>query len=273
LSNDLWLRHLMHADANNQLSRIFEAIVPAALQAKSAELKATGKLTSLDPRFKQDPATSTVTFGRTFGWAAQLLGISTPELYIRSDVAGGIVAVPALPPASVAGQNVLSGFQPQELAFICAKHIASYRPEAYIRNLFQTQSELTMMFFAGVMLAAPNTPLPAEIVNNVKVSAQALRRFMEPMAFESLAAAVKRWMSDGSTANIKRWMQGVEVSAARAGFVACGDLEIAKRILASEPQLPGDLSPAEKMRELLVYSVSDDYLTLRKALGITIPAE
>jgi tetratricopeptide (TPR) repeat protein len=273
VTGDLWQRHLLHGDANNHVSKIFEAVVPAALQAKSAELKATGKLTSLDPRFKQDPNTSTVSFARTFGWAAQVLGVQSPELYVRSDVAGGIIAVPALPPASVAGQTVLSGFQPQELAFVCAKHLASYRGEAYIRNLFQTQSELTMMFFAGVMLAAPNTPLPAEIVNNVKVSAQALRRFMEPMAFESLAAAVKRWMNDGSTANIKRWMQAIEVTAVRAGFVACGDLDIAKRILAAEPQLPGDLSPAEKMRELLLYSVSEDYMALRKAIGVTIPVE
>jgi tetratricopeptide (TPR) repeat protein len=273
VSNELWLKHVLHADATGHVSRIFEAVVPAALQAKSAELKATGKLTSLDPRFKQDPATSTVTFAKTFGWAAQVLGIRAPDLYVRSDVAGGIVAVPAIPPASVAGQTVLSGFQPQELAFICAKHLASYRGESYIRNLFQTQSELTMMFFAGVMLAAPNTPLPAEIVNNVKVSAQALRRFMEPVAFESLSASVKHWMSEGSTANIKRWLQGIEVTAVRAGFLASGDLEIAKRILASEPQLPGDLTPAEKMRELLLYSVSEDYMVIRRALGITIPAE
>ena len=129
------------------------------------------------------------------------------------------------------------------------------------------------MFFAGVMLAAPNTPLPAEIVNNVKVSAQALRRFMEPMAFEALAAAVKHWMNEGSTANIKRWMQSVELTAVRAGFLASGDLEIAKRILAVEPQLPGDLSPVEKMRELLLYSVSEDYMSIRRSLGVTIPVE
>jgi tetratricopeptide (TPR) repeat protein len=273
VSNDLWLRHVLHADANNHLSRIFEMIVPAALQAKSIELKSAGKLPALDPRFKQDPATSTVTFAKTFGWAAAVLGIATPELYVRSDVPGSIMAVPTIPPASVAGQTVLSGFQPQELAFICAKHLASYRGEAYIKNLFQTQSELTMMFFAGVMIAAPNTPLPAEIMNNVKVSAQALRRHMDAVQFEHLAAAVKRWMNDGSTANIKRWMQGIELTSARAGLLACGDLDIAKRIIAAEPALPGDLSPAEKMRELLLFSVSEDYLTLRRALGVTIPIE
>lgn len=273
VTNELWVRHVLHPDAANYLSKIFEQIMPAALKAKSIELKSAGKLPSLDPRFKQDPATSTVTFAKTFGWAAQVLSLPLPELYVRSDVQGSIIAVPTVPPASVAGQTVLSGFQPQELAFICAKHLASYRGESYIKNLFQTQSELTMMFFAGVMLAAPNTPLPAEIVNNVKVSAQALRQYMQPVEFEQLAAFVKRWMQDGSTANIKRWMQGIEITATRAGLLACGDLEIAKRIIASEPPLPGDLSPAEKMRELLMYSVSEDYMTLRRALGITIPVE
>ena len=273
ISEDLWMRHVLHPDANNHLSQIFKMIVPAALNAKSVELKSAGKLTSLDPRFKQDPATSTVTFAKTFGWAAQVLGIPVPELYVRSDVAGSIMAVAAMPPASVAGQTVLSGFLPQELAFICAKHLASYRPESYIKNLFQTQSELTMMFFAGVMLAAPNTPLPAEIVNNVKVSAQALRRYMQPVEFEHLAAAVKRWMADGSTAHIKRWMQGIEVTSARAGLLACGDLDIAKRIIAAEPSLPGDLTPAEKMKELLLFSISEDYMALRRALGVTIPVD
>ncbi len=273
LSNELWLRNLLHADANNHLSKVFEMLVPAALQAKSAELKAAGKLPSLDPRFKQDPATSTVTFAKTFGWVAQVLGVAMPELYVRSDVPGSILAVPSVPPSSVAGQTVLSGFTPPELAFICAKHLASYRGESYIRNLFATQSELTMMFFAGVMLAAPNTPLPQEIANNCKLSAQALRRYMQPVEYEHLCGAVKRWMADGSTANIKHWMQGIELTAARAGLLVCGDLEIAKRIIASEPALPGDLSAAEKMKELLVFSVSEEYAALRLGLGVNIVVE
>ena len=54
----------------------------------------------LDKRFRQDPATSTVTFAKTFGWAAQVLGIPLPALYVRNDVPGALVAVPTMPPAS-----------------------------------------------------------------------------------------------------------------------------------------------------------------------------
>ncbi len=273
LTSELWSRHLTHPDAGGHLSRIFELLTPAALKAKNAELRMSGKLPVTEARFKQDPQTSTVTFARTFGFVAQVLGIACPELYVRSDLPVSIVAAQTDPPSSFAGQGVLAGYQPQDLAFICGKHLASYRTDGYIRNLFQTQSELTTMFFAGVVIAAPNTPLPPELANNVKLSAQALMRFMQPVEMEHLRVTVKRWMADGSTANIKRWGIGMELTAARAGLLVSGDLDIARRILGAEQALPGDMTPAEKMTELLVFAVSEDYSALRRGLGVAIEVE
>lgn len=273
LTNDHWVRHLFHADENLYVSKIFEMIAAAALQAKIAQLKMQNKVPVLPPKSKQDPATSTVTFAKTFGWAGQVLGIATPELYVRNDVPGSVVAVPAIPPASVAGQTVLSGFTPQELAFLCGKHLAAYRGEHYIRTLFPTQAELTIMLFAGVMIAAPNTPMPADIARQVQTTAQELAKYMEPVQLEGLRAVVKRFIEEGAKANIKRWSQAVELTACRAGLLVSGDLEIAKKILAAEPTVPGDLTPAEKMKELLVFSVSEHYTALRKALGVSIATE
>ena len=270
LTNEMWLKHLFHADQNLYVSKIMEFIAPAALQAKISQLKSQNKLPVLDARFKQDPATSTVTFAKTFGWAAQVLGIPSPDLYVRNDVPGSIVPVPSMPMASVAGQTVLTGFQPQELTFICGKHLAHYRGEHYIRTLFPTQAELTIMLFAGVMLASPSTPLPADIQNQVRATAQELAKYMQPVHLEGLRQVVKRFIEEGAKANIKRWNQAVEVTACRAGLLVCGDLEIAKKVIGSEPQLPGDSSPADKMKELLVFSVSEQYSQLRKALGIAV---
>ena len=270
LTNDMWVKQLFHANEDLYVSKIMEFIAPAALKAKIAQLKSQNKLPVLDARFKQDPATSTVTFAKTFGWAAQVLGIPSPALYVRNDVPGSILPVPALPPASVAGQTVLTGFQPQELTFICGKHLSHYRGEHYIRTLFPTQAELTIMLFAGVMLASPNTPLPADIQNQVRATAQELAKHMEPVQLAGLRQVVKRFIDEGAKANIKRWNQAVEVTNCRAGLLVCGDLEIAKKVIGSEAQLPGDLSPAEKMKELLVFSVSEHYAQLRKTLGIAV---
>jgi tetratricopeptide (TPR) repeat protein len=272
VSNDLWQSAVFHADENLYVSKIFEMIAPAALLAKIAQLQGQGKLPVLDKRFRQDPTTSTVTFAKTFGWAAQVLGIQPPDLYVRNDVPGAIVAVPALPPASVAGQTVLTGFQPQELTFMCGKHLSHYRGEHYIRTLFPTQAELTIMLFAGVMIAAPATPMPQEMAAQIRATAQELAKHIQPVQLEGLRMVVKRFIEEGAKANIKRWNQAVELTACRAGLIVSGDLEVAKKILSAEQQLPGDLSAADKMKELLLYFVSEEYSRVRQALGIAVTA-
>jgi tetratricopeptide (TPR) repeat protein/outer membrane biosynthesis protein TonB len=272
VTNDLWQTSVFHPDENTHISKIFEMIAPSALLAKIAQLQGQGKLPVLDKRFYQDPTTSTVTFAKTFGWAAQVLGIQPPALYVRNDVPGAIVAVPATPPASVAGQTVLTGFQPQELTFMCGKHLSHYRGEHYIRTLFPTQAELTIMLFAGVMIAAPNTPMPQDMAAQIRATAQELAKHMQPMQLEGLRVVVKRFIEEGAKANIKRWNQAVELTACRSGLIVSGDLEVARKILSAEQQLPGDLTPQDKMKELLLYSVSEEYSRVRKALGIAVAA-
>ncbi len=270
LDNELWVKNLFHKDENLYIGKIFEMITPAAIVAKTNQLRASRQLPVLDKRFKQDPATSTVTFAKTFGWAAQVLGVPLPELYVRSDVAGALVAVPAAPPASLAGQTVLTGFTPQELTFIVGKHLSSYRGEHYIRNLFPTVNELKVLLFAAVKVIVADFNVPAEMAQAVNQTAAELVKYMQPIQRDGLRMVVQRFMEDGAKADLKKWMQTVEVTGARAGLLLCADLEIAKKIISAEPQIPGDLPPVEKMKELLVFSVSEQYFALRKALGIAV---
>jgi tetratricopeptide (TPR) repeat protein len=271
LDNEQWVKNLFHEEENLYVGKIFEMIAAAALKAKIEDLKAKKQVPVLDPRFRQDPATSTVTLARTFGWAAQVLGLpSCPLLYVRSDVPGALVAVANEPPASVAGQTVLTGFSTQDLLFIVGKHLAMYRGEHYIKTLFPTVTELTVLFFAGIKLVAPDTPSPPDIDKQIMGTAQTLRNFIQPVHLEGLRMVVKKFLAEGAKANIKRWWQTVDITANRAGLLLCGDLEIAKKIIAAEPQQPADLTAQEKLKELLQFSVSEQYHALRAALGITI---
>lgn len=270
LNDELWLKHLFHSHQNIYVSKILEAVSTAALKAKIAQLGPNYR--PPDKKFKQDVATSTITFARTFGWAAQVLNVPMPELYVRNDQPGAIAALATEPRASEAGRTVLSGFQPPELAFVCGKHLASYRPELYIRNLFPAHTDLMVMLFAGVTIADPKTPMPQELASNVRSTAQALVQFMDAQTREYLRTVVKRFVEDGAKANIKRWNQGAELTASRAALLLCGDLELAKKLLSAERASP-DLSAADKMKELLTFSVGPDYLALRKALGVNIVAE
>ncbi len=270
LDNEMWVKSLFHKDENLFIGKIFEMVTPAAIVAKTTALARAKQLPPLDKRFKQDPATSTVTFAKTFGWAAQVLGVPLPELYVRNDVAGALLAVPSSPPASVAGQTVLTGFTPQELTFIVGKHLSYYRGEHYIRNLFPTLNELKVVLFSAIKLIMNDFAVPPEMAQAVNATAQELAKYMQPIQRDGLRLVVQKFIEDGAKADLKRWMQAIDVTACRAGLLLCADLEIAKKIIAAEPQLPGDLPPPDKMKELLVFSVSEQYFTLRKALGIAV---
>jgi len=270
LDNEQWIRNLFHEEENIYVGKIFEMIAAAALRAKIESLKAKKELPVLDPRFRQDPATSTVTLARTFGWAAQVLGLACPLLYVRSDVPGSLVAVANDQPASVAGQTVLTGFSTQDLLFIVGKHLCMYRGEHYIKNLFPTVTELTVLLFAAIKLVAPETPSPADIEKQIVATAQALRTFIQPMQLEGLRMVVKKFLAEGAKANVKRWVQCVEITATRAGLLLCGDLEIAKKIIAAEPQQPGDLTAQDKLKELVLFTASSQYTQLRHVLGVQI---
>jgi len=270
LADQHWLKALVHENEDLHISKIFEMLAPAALQAKLALLRSQGKHQAPPEQFRQDPATSTITFAKTFGWASQVLGVAAPALYVRNDVAAYIQAIPNDPPASIAGQTVLSGFQPQELTFICGKHLAMYRPEHYMQVLFPSRDELTIMLFAGVMLANPQQPLPRDMEPQIRQAAQQLGQFIQPQQLEGLRQVVKQFLAAGAKANVKRWNQAVEMTACRAGLLLCGDLEMSKKIIAQEPQVPGGLTPQEKLKDLMMFSVSVEYCALRKALGIAI---
>ena len=129
------------------------------------------------------------------------------------------------------------------------------------------------MLFAGIKVILSDFAVPADMAQAVNGFAMELAKAMRPIERDSLRIVVQKFVEDGARADLKRWMQVVDVTAARSGLLLCGDLDIAKKIIAAEAQLPGDLTPGEKMKELLIFSVGEQYLQLRKTLGISVGTE
>ena len=153
LAPDAWTKLITHPDLAPQVSGVLRAISSAALRHQIEVLKADGKLPVLDPRAKQDPNTSTITFAKTFGWVGQVLGVRTPDLYVRKDLSFAVMAAPAEPVASVAGNRVLSGLTHSELRFVCGDHLADFTEDTFVRLFYKSREELQLLFLAGVNLA------------------------------------------------------------------------------------------------------------------------
>ena len=57
LDNEGWVKGLFHKDESLYIGKIFEMLTPAAIVAKTNQLRAQKQLPALDKRFLQDPAT------------------------------------------------------------------------------------------------------------------------------------------------------------------------------------------------------------------------
>ena len=230
--------------------------------------RVTDKNVNLNKKFQEDPATSTVTFAKTFGFVSQILGFpSPPRLFLLKDVSGGLSYIAGDSPASVAGNSLLSGPLPQDLAFIVGHHLAYYRDEHYLAKVFQTSAELKSALLGAVRVAGVS---PAGDPN-IEATAQAIAQRLEPRETENLRAACKLFVEAGAKTDLKQWLQAVELTACRTGLLVCGDLDVAARMIeALPPAGPTDLPPRDKIKDLVLFSVSDEYFRLREAIGITI---
>ena len=262
LTEEHWIKLLFHPDEDPVTGKIFASILGPLRKAKTRPVNLFG----FTPQEQQDPQTSTVALVKSLASAASALSLPVPWIYIRSKQHGALGYVPSEPIASFAGNSLLSGFTPQELAFAAAKHMAYYRNEHYVRVLFPTTQELTSIMLAAIKLVKPDQGVPPEAETTVQQLAPLVQQ--DPIAAEGLRKVVKFFLEQGGSSNVKRWYQAVELTSSRAGFLLSGDLEICKKMLAMEPNMPGDVSPGEKLKDVVLFSISENYFALREALGI-----
>ncbi len=262
LDDERWLKDLAHPDEDLVVSKIFSQVWPAILSMRGQSDRDAG----LAPKYQVDPNTHTGAFPRTFGFVSQVLGMPAPRLFLRQDVAGGLTHLRVFPLASLCGSTLLTGFQPLDLMFIAARHLSDYRPEHYIRTLMPSNTELKTVLMASLRLA---NLVPGDA--QIDQTAQELRKYLQAPQMDAIGTLGRRFVQAGARTDVKKWLQGVEITACRAGFLVCNDLDTAARMVqALGATGPVDVPPKEKVKELVLFSVSEEYFRLRQALGIQI---
>jgi hypothetical protein len=87
---------------------------------------------------------------------------------------------------------------------------------------------------------------------------------------DALRSLTQKLLEAAPELDMKRWMAGVDLSADRLGLLLGNDLKIANAVIDASPDDASVVSKKDRLRELLVYSVSEQYFELRKALGIAL---
>jgi tetratricopeptide (TPR) repeat protein len=258
-----WLTDLYHPDQDREVSMVFRSLCGPLFDSRYAAMN--DKVAGLSKLKPVDFAKETVSIAQAFALSMQVLSPDVrPRLFLRGDQPHGLKSILAQQPATECGMLLLRGYKPKDLQFVTAHHLAYHRAEHYIRKILPSAQELRDALIVA-MRSVGEGNADAE-----KVWAQ-LRTKMQPQQAEEIAKACKIFAKRGMRTDIKRWIQTVELTACRAGFLVSNDLESSISMLGQlESAGPDDLSPNEKVKELILFSVSQEYFRLREAIGIQL---
>jgi hypothetical protein len=220
---------------------------------------------------KVNPQKTTVSAARCFTWAAHLLGLPEPEIYLQPlQTRIGMRILPRRQLSIELGHPVLSGWGMGELAFLAAHHLTYARPGWRIIALLGSRDEVRSLLMGGLAVARPDVPALAEIGSRAQEFASQLHDHMSGEIRDTLGTLVEGLLSGEDTLEVFTWLRTVEEAASRAGLLASGNVTVAANVLAVAGATPGGQSAAERAKALLAFCVSQRHAELRKMLGVEV---
>jgi hypothetical protein len=217
---------------------------------------------------------------RAFAYGSAVFGQPPPEIYFAPDAPGevevaNIRGTMSGAPALIIGKRLLEATSDLEVAFAIGRILAAVRPDHLLRwpTFVPTLLELEIALRAAAHLVDPERPIPTDIVGEVEKYGTFLQRTLPPQLREQLTVADRRWRAahpddaDDFRTHLGRWSRAATLTTIRAGFLLCGDLEVAARLGGAFAAAAG-LEAAEVVRDLALFGASDAYFELRAALGL-----
>jgi hypothetical protein len=267
LTGDLWQR-LLHPEEDRLIGALFAA-GGALVTAPAAQPPAAHDLKRKTP---VDLATDPRPLVRALIQVASTLDVPMPELYLLDEAGApstllNVKGKGPPHPTLVLGPATTRREDTFELAFDTGRLMSFLRPERFPRYALPAAGALGTALQALLLLGGATTEATAA-PEAARLAAQ-VRKSIPAGAAEQLAPAAQRLVeAHGGTPDVSRWLAGTELTAARVALLLCGDLGAAARVLWGEDAVGGK----ERVRELVAFSISEDYFVCRARLGVAVAA-
>ncbi len=257
---------IIHHRLKNQITDIFNSIsVPMAkLYSKS------DKDYKFTPKELLDLDKTNNLFSTVYQQVSIFLNRPLYPLYLKQGVSGiefinrndGSMSLQI-------GFDVYNNNRDKELLYMVGKHVTYLRPEFLLAKIVPGQ--VVKNIFLGVLsYVRPGLSLSGDLEQ-----LQAITNFFEkytlPETLESIREVVEAFFKAKGSIDLNKWLNAVEFTSNRIAFLFTQDLELLENMFKRETV--GVLSKADykaKIADILNYSISDDYLQLRKEIGLAI---
>ena len=263
LDQGLWSQAVFSKGESQQIGEIFQILYEVVGHRMGGkDLKDLG----LKRRDEVNVKDRTL-FGNVFRTVSHLLGIPAPKVYL-SEKTFGMHIEATVPPILVIGRDMLEQKTDRELAFVLGKYLTYFHPSHLFAGTYGSAA-LKMLYSAALRFVHPEIKVEGNAEDVESLREELARKISNPQA-NQLGAAVEHFHSRNKTPGLSRWLTNVELTANHAGLLACGDLDVAAKSLAQESISFSKLPPKEKVKELVLYAISEDHLELRKTVGINV---
>jgi len=270
LTDNHWVE-LSHEGVRGPVAQIFAIVhvhAGALLAADFGAVPLQGRVVQIDRKRDRVDVDGMLYLANAYKRVAATLGVPVPELYKVAGVSG-IEIANTWPPSVVAGEEMFAGQgSRRQLAFLIGRNLAfSRHPLALAR--FHTAENLEVLLQAAVLLGEPRFKRTADAAL-VEKTRDKLARVLPPEAIKALQKIAYAYARDRNRQSVRAYLEAAELTADRVGTLLAGDLAVARHQLAAEtgaaPALPLD----RRIRELAVFALSEAFLDLRKALGLSV---
>jgi len=203
-------------------------------------------------------------------YVSERVGVALPVAYEKPEVSG-LVNGNVDPPALMVGADMRSGRSQKELAFVCGRSLALMRPEFYLASAFIDTAWLKV-FFRAALAITQGSIVGEDNLEAVQQMVGFMQRLPEPVQVQ-IRRAVENLLNSGVNPDMSAWLRNVDHTASRVGLLLCGDLRQAISCIKNEAQPLGKSDVKEKVRQLIVFAISDEYFELREELGLALQAK
>lgn len=262
MTDQVFAAHLVHPEQDPLLSRIFHIVEPAVRKSRALPFEQVRVTRECDPE------TDGTAIAQTLHYAAAVLQLPLPSVYYCDEDAGGLSFLPTDPASIGIGLGAQADAPNQALAFVAGRHLSYLMGGAFIRQLVPTGSGLSAWLLSAIRFVQPSFPVPADLESLVSENLQHLKDTLRASDRDGLTSAVTKLLASSPSLDLKRWVAAVDRTADRLGLLLSNSLRLSSAIIEASPADAGGISTEQRVNELVLYSVSPDYLAARAALGI-----
>ncbi|HEY4220131.1 MAG TPA: tetratricopeptide repeat protein, partial [Myxococcota bacterium] len=268
MTEKLWEAFLVHPQARGSIAAISQALWRSAGSVLALDPKQynigvrRGDMERVDLDAPVQPY-----FINQLKHVAGVLATGGFELYQKANNADTLAPLCLEVPTLALGRAspLLGETQGRRLWFTIGRQLTALRPSYILPRTLGVQRFNTLIDVA-VRFVEPRYAArgdPAEIDRFEK----ALAKVGAPLQ-NALRPAVQELLKAKQAVNTKSFLEGMEHTAIRTGYLLTGDLELCMGLLKNPDPIP--LNHGAKVKELLLFAVSDENFELRQRLGTAI---